>query len=198
MSKIIRKIQGLWICNLFSCLTILKRANSSKHAYGSFSNSNLEWFCKWLCNTLLLNGFIHTSGTLPHLYNITSCSTISNEHSRIQMHLKFIDKSNGVWICISNAIYSFKMECSTHQYHEHHHCNLIHVIVHCTLCWSYDCHVADRSGAGTRDHPLRWRPVTEPRQQGKQTPIDHVYKIPFPSQSRLCMFRRSPCIDSTA
>ena len=36
-------------------------------------------------------------------------------------------------------------------------------------------------------------PVTKPRQQGKQTPIDHVYKIPIPSQSRLCMFRRSPC-----
>ena len=29
--------------------------------------------------------------------------------------------------------------------------------------------------------------VTEPRQQGKQTPIDHVDKIPLPSQSRLCM-----------
>src|SRR3954467_11925016 len=41
-------------------------------------------------------------------------------------------------------------------------------------------------------------PETEPRQQGKQTPIDHVDKIPIPSQSHLCMFRRSPCIDSTA
>ena len=41
-------------------------------------------------------------------------------------------------------------------------------------------------------------PVIEPRQQGKQTPIDHVDKILIPSQSRLCMFRRSPCIDSTA
>ena len=41
-------------------------------------------------------------------------------------------------------------------------------------------------------------PDIEPRQQGKQTPFDHVYKIPIPSQSRLCMFRRSPCIDSTA
>src|SRR3954464_12803103 len=29
--------------------------------------------------------------------------------------------------------------------------------------------------------------VTEPRQQGKQPPIDHVDKNPFPSQSRLCM-----------
>ena len=41
-------------------------------------------------------------------------------------------------------------------------------------------------------------PEPEPRQQGKQTPIDHVDKIPLPSQSRLRMFRRSPCIDSTA
>ena len=30
-------------------------------------------------------------------------------------------------------------------------------------------------------------PDTEPRQQGKQTPIDHVDKITFPSQSRLCI-----------
>jgi hypothetical protein len=29
--------------------------------------------------------------------------------------------------------------------------------------------------------------VTEPRQQGKQPPIGHIYKIPIPSQSRLCM-----------
>ena len=36
-------------------------------------------------------------------------------------------------------------------------------------------------------------PDTEPRQQGKQPPIDHVDKIPLPSQYRLCMIRRSPC-----
>ena len=30
-------------------------------------------------------------------------------------------------------------------------------------------------------------PDIEPRQQGKQTPIDHVDKIPLPSQSRLCI-----------
>ena len=29
--------------------------------------------------------------------------------------------------------------------------------------------------------------VYDPRQQGKQTPIDHVDKIPLPSQSRLCI-----------
>ena len=29
--------------------------------------------------------------------------------------------------------------------------------------------------------------VTEPRQPGKQTPIDHVNKIPIPSQTRLCI-----------
>ena len=32
-------------------------------------------------------------------------------------------------------------------------------------------------------------PMTEPRQQGKQPPFDHVDKNPFPSQSRLCMNR---------
>ena len=31
--------------------------------------------------------------------------------------------------------------------------------------------------------------VTEPRQQGKQPPFDHVDKNPFPSLSRLCMNR---------
>ena len=46
--------------------------------------------------------------------------------------------------------------------------------------------------------PFAEDPEPEPRQQGKQTPFDHVDKIPIPSQSRLCMFRRSPCIDSTA
>ena len=30
-------------------------------------------------------------------------------------------------------------------------------------------------------------PEPESRQQGKQPPIDHVYKIPIPSQSRLCI-----------
>ena len=29
--------------------------------------------------------------------------------------------------------------------------------------------------------------VYDPREQGKQTPIDHVDKIPLPSQSRLCI-----------
>ena len=29
--------------------------------------------------------------------------------------------------------------------------------------------------------------VYDPRQQGKQTPIDHVDKIPLHSQSRLCI-----------
>ena len=29
--------------------------------------------------------------------------------------------------------------------------------------------------------------VTEPRQQGKQPPFDHVDKTPFPSQYHLCI-----------
>ena len=32
----------------------------------------------------------------------------------------------------------------------------------------------------------------DPRQQGKQTPIDQVYKNPFLSHSHLCMFRMLP------
>ena len=87
MFKNIGKIQGLWIWTLFSCLTNLNWVNSTKQPYVFNSNSNLECFCKWLCNTLLLNDFIHTSETLTHHYNITSCSTISNEPSWIQMHL---------------------------------------------------------------------------------------------------------------
>src|SRR3954464_1956863 len=35
-------------------------------------------------------------------------------------------------------------------------------------------------------------PDIEPRQQGKQTPLIISIKSQFPSQSRLCMFRRSP------
>ena len=31
--------------------------------------------------------------------------------------------------------------------------------------------------------------IIEPRQQGKQTPFDHVDKDPFSSMSRLCMNR---------
>src|SRR3954470_8872304 len=56
-----------------------------KFKFGVISQMTLQHTC--------LYGFIHTSETIPHLYNITSCSTISNEHSWIQMHLKFIDKS---------------------------------------------------------------------------------------------------------
>ena len=33
----------------------------------------------------------------------------------------------------------------------------------------------------------------DPYQQGKQPLIDHVDKNPFPSHSRLCMIRSSPC-----
>ena len=58
------------------------------------------------------------------------------------------------------------------------------------LCWWLIRWETFRDG----DHPRRRRRPVNPCnvKQGKQTPIDHVYKILLPSQSRLCMFRRSP------
>ena len=61
--KIIIKMQGFWIWSLFSCLTNLNWVNSGICSYGSFSNSNLEWICKFLCNALLLNGIVNTLQT---------------------------------------------------------------------------------------------------------------------------------------
>ena len=50
------------------------------------------------------------------------------------------------------------------------------------------------------DIPRRWSPLkkkktvkTRVSSARQANPIDHVYKIPLPSQSRLCMIRRSPC-----
>ena len=73
MSKNIRKIQGLWIWALFSCLTILKWVNSAKHPYGFNSNSNLKHICKWLCMWLLLNGIVHTLWPRTSPFQYWSC-----------------------------------------------------------------------------------------------------------------------------
>ena len=70
MSTNIRKIQGLWIWALFSCLTHLNWVNSAKHPYGFISNSNLKHICKWLCNWLLLNGIANTLWPWTSHYNV--------------------------------------------------------------------------------------------------------------------------------
>ena len=82
--------------------------------------------------------------------------------------------------------------------HTHQVSTFNHVIVHCNYIASLfvDCRVEVEPEQEAA--PFVEDPEPEPHQQGKQTPIDHVYKIPIPSQSRLCIFRRSPCIDSTA
>ena len=72
--KVIRKIQGFWICYLFSCLTILKWRNSSKCIYGllwiQIWNLNLQFFC----NAFLLNGISNTSAPNTFHFNTLSCA----------------------------------------------------------------------------------------------------------------------------
>ena len=136
MFKIIRKMQGLWIWTLFSCLTNLNWVKRDKCAYVILLNSNLEWFCKWLCNALLLNGIVHT------------------------------------------------MQLWTP------HCNIDHVYVHCTLCWSLVCHVC-RIEVEPEPEATPSLKTLLPNLVSKASkpPFDHVDKYPFPSQSRLCMNR---------
>ena len=136
--KVIRKIQGFWICHLFSCLTILKWRNSSKCIYGllwiQIWNLNLQFFC----NAFLLNGINNTSVPSTFHFNTLSCAC--------------------AFTCI-----------------------LIVTFLHL-----YDL---GRRWARAGDHPRsRRHPVwTIPARQAN--PIDHVYKIPVPSHSRLCMLR---------
>ena len=88
----------------------------------------------------------------------------------------------GFWICKFNCNYHIWMECSTHQYHEHHHIQLIMCLCIVPYVDHFVCIVcSDRSGAGTRDHPLRWRPRYRNlvSKASSPPPIDHVDKIPF-------------------
>src|ERR1041385_2557492 len=79
----------------------------------------------------------------------------------------------------------FKWNCLTHQKHANQVSTFNHVLVHCiffaTLFVVNRVEVEPEQEAA----PFFEDPETEPRQQGKQTPIDHVGKIPLPSQSRL-------------
>ena len=70
MSKIIRKIQGFWICNLFSCLTRFAWVNSGNKAYEFLLNSKWSLNLQNLCNTLHLNGIPHTSVARTPSFNL--------------------------------------------------------------------------------------------------------------------------------
>ena len=77
------------------------------------------------------------------------------------------------------------MELATHQHPLHHVITLDHVIVHCLYIDHFvyiDCYRIDVQPE-QEAAPFVEEPETEPRQQGKQPPIDHVDKIPFPSHS---------------
>src|ERR1041385_8413633 len=82
----------------------------------------------------------------------------------------------------------FKWNCLTHQ-------NLYFKLSHSIMCLSIAFILIDTSCFVCREEvepeqevtPFVEDPEPEPRQQGKQPPIDHVYKIPIPSQSRLCI-----------
>src|ERR1041384_3598928 len=87
-------------------------------------------------------------------------------------------------IQITNA--TFKLKYFTHQniYIKFQPSN--HVIVHCIyfdhlVC--FNCYQIDVQPEQQEAAPFVEESETEPRQQGKQPPIDHVDKIPIPSQS---------------
>ena len=59
-----------------------------------------------------------------------------------------------------------------------------HVLEHCIHIDCLPCFVC-RVEVEPEAAPFIEDPETEPRQQGKQTPIDHVDKIPLPSHVSL-------------
>ena len=70
MSKIIRKIQGFWIFNLFSCLTKFAWVNSDNNAYEFLLNSNWILNLQFTCNVLHLIGITHTSVAHTSSFNL--------------------------------------------------------------------------------------------------------------------------------
>src|SRR3954464_554554 len=72
------------------------------------------------------------------------------------------------------------MECSTHQYHEHHITILImclsiaSIFIPCLIVCSIDVQLESEATPFVED------PDTEPRQQGKQTPLIMSIKSYFP------------------
>src|ERR1041385_1907913 len=80
---------------------------------------------------------------------------------------------------------SFKWNSLTHQKHIHQVSTFNHVLEHCIyvapLLVVFQVEVEPEQEAA----PFVEDPEPEPRQQGKQTPIDHVDKIPLPSHISL-------------
>ena len=79
------------------------------------------------------------------------------------------------------------MELYQHCDHEHHITILImclsiaSIFIPCLIVCSIDVQLESEATPFVEDTVT----ITEPRQQGKQTPIDHVYKIPLPSHVSL-------------
>ena len=86
------------------------------------------------------------------------------------------------------------MESSTHQHQVHHIITSYHVLVHslCIDCYFLYFLLSIDVEPETEIDPAAEEFQFENPQQGKQPLIDHVDKTPFPSHSRLCMFRMLP------
>ena len=86
-------------------------------------------------------------------------------------------------VAIICNILHFEWNSLTHQKHVHQVSTFNHVIVHCTYVAPFDCCLSIEVEPEPEAAPFVEDPETEPRQQGKQPPIDHVDKNPFPSLS---------------
>ena len=86
------------------------------------------------------------------------------------------------------------MESPTHQYQFHQDITSYHVLVHylCIDCYFLYCLLSIDVEPESEILPEAEDSQFDPSQQGKQPLIDHVDKNPFPSHSRLCMFRMLP------
>ena len=105
-----------------------------------------------------------------------------------QIHIIHVEFKCGFEFAFQMQYTPFKWNCLTHQnlYIKIQHsimCLSIAFILIATSCFVCRVEVEPEPEAA----PFVEDPEIEPRQQGKQTPIDHVDKIPLPSQSRLCM-----------
>ena len=77
----------------------------------------------------------------------------------------------------------FKWNCLTHQIHANQVSTFNHVLVHCIYFAPLGCCLSIEVEPEQEAAPFIEEPDTEPRQQGKQHPIDHVDKNPVPSHS---------------
>src|ERR1041384_3041259 len=79
----------------------------------------------------------------------------------------------------------FKWNSLTHKKHIHQVSTFNHVLVHCIYFASLFVVCRVEVEPEQEAAPFVEDPEPEPRQQGKQTPIDHVDKIPLPSHVSL-------------